>query len=364
MKLPLPLQQTDRTRVMSGRTRLSYFAGCDYFRLASHPEVLKAAADGLCQYGLNVSASRMTTGNHALYGKLETALEGFFQAETATLASNGYSPSLIVAQALKGKFSHVLVDDHAHGCLLDAAGMLDCPIIRFKHCDPADLRNVLMRLGSIKPLLLTDGMFSHDGSVAPLRDYLAVLPKSAKILVDDAHAAGILGATGRGSLEFHRLTRRQIIQTITLSKAFGVYGGAVFGDLSLRRDILNTSRIFSGNTPIPLPLANAALKSVSLLRQGNGLLNSLRKNILLLRKELGLPTASEAALQCPIFALFPASKQALDLLKRRLRAANIHAPFIRYPGGPKEGYFRFAISSEHDQEQLKSLVNAVRGSFP
>lgn len=361
MKIPEPLQQVGRIYVLSGGRRLSYFAGCDYFRLASHPKVIQAAHDGISRYGLNVAASRMTTGNHPLYGKLESAIAGFFDVESATLSSNGYSPNLMVAQALKGSFSHALVDERAHGCLVDAATLLDCPVIRFKHRDAADLQKQLERLGAIKPLLLTDGMFSHDGSLAPLSDYLKVLPKSGQLLVDDAHAAGVLGDNGRGSPEFHGISRRRIIQTITLSKAFGVYGGAVLSDdKALRKAILERSRVFSGNTPLPLPLANAALQSVALLQKNHGLRTSLRQNIATIRSGLGLPINNPGDLQNPIIALMPNGRKMATVLNAALLKAGIHSPHIIYPGGPKDGYFRFAISSEHGKTQLNALVNSLK----
>src|SRR6185436_19832805 len=132
-----PLQQIDRTYVLHRGRRLSYFAGCDYFRLSSHPEVLRALRDGLDRFGLNVSASRKTTGNHALYGQLEHKLAEFFGVEAAVLVSNGYMTNLAVAQALAGEFTHALIDERSHGCLFDAAKLLDCSLLSFKHRDPA-----------------------------------------------------------------------------------------------------------------------------------------------------------------------------------------------------------------------------------
>src|SRR5262245_8797976 len=102
MTEPTPLQQIDRTFVLLGKRRLSYFAGCDYFRMASHPDVLKAAVDGMKRFGLNVAASRLTTGHHLIYEKLEAALAKFFKAETAVLLSSGYMTNLAVAQAMAG----------------------------------------------------------------------------------------------------------------------------------------------------------------------------------------------------------------------------------------------------------------------
>src|SRR5262245_40020575 len=155
-----PLQQVDRTFVLSRGRKLSYFGGCDYFRLSSHPAVRKAVQDGLKQFGLNVAASRLTTGNHELYEKLERQIADFFGAETAVLVSSGYVANVAAAQALAGNFSHLLIDERAHGSLLDAASFFDCPIVRFKHRDPVHLERTLARLGrTVRPLLLTEGMF-------------------------------------------------------------------------------------------------------------------------------------------------------------------------------------------------------------
>ncbi len=271
MTVSPPLQQVGRTSVRYHNRKLTYFAGCDYFRLASHPAILEATATGLARYGLNVAASRVTTGNHELYEKLERDLAGFFGAPTATLAANGYAPNLMVAQALAGQFSHALIDERAHGSLADAAQLLDCPVLNFKHRDAADLARILKRLGRTKPFLLTDGMFSHDGGIAPLKEYMSVVPANAVILLDDAHGVGVLGKNGRGSPEHAGVSTRRIIQTMTLSKAFGVYGGAVLGARELRAAIVTRSRLFAGNTPLPLPLANAAIKSVAILKNGRRL---------------------------------------------------------------------------------------------
>src|ERR1043166_6956384 len=185
---PEPLQQTDRTYVRFHNRKLSYFSGCDYFRLASHPRVIAAIKEGVAKYGLNVAASRLTTGNHILYQQLEQRLTAFFNAESALLVSGGYVTNLIVAQALRGNFSHVVVDEKAHPSLSDAARLLDCPVLKLKHRDAEDLAELVRRCGpGARLILLTDGMFAHDGSVAPLAKYLEVLPRDAIILVDDAH---------------------------------------------------------------------------------------------------------------------------------------------------------------------------------
>lgn len=362
MTLSPPLQQVDRTFVLNQGRKLSYFGGCDYFRLSSHPQVLQAAEGGLRRYGLNVSASRITTGNHQLYENLEKQIARFFGAPSATLASNGYVPNLMVAQALAGQFSHALIDERAHGCLADAAQLLDCPIVKFRNQDAADLARILKRLGNIRPIILTDGMFSHDGTLAPIKQYLAALPAGGMILLDDAHGAGTLGKTGRGTLELAGVPGTRIIQTITLSKAFGVYGGAVLSSPELRSAIISKSRLFSGNTPLPLPLANAALKSLAILAADKKMRARLQRNISFVKDSLcraGYPMVDSPA---PIIAIVPTSAKETARLKKRLLAASVFPSFIKYPGGPENGYFRFAISSEHTHKQLRMLINALNGT--
>ena len=357
--LPPALQSAGRTHVLLRGRELCYFGGCDYFRLASHPKVLQALRDGLRDFGLNVSASRMTTGNHPVYERLEKNLANFFGSQSATLAPNGWTPNAMVTQALAGRFSHALMDERAHASLVDAARLLDCPVLKFRHRDAADLARIIRRLGAIKPLLMTDGMFSHDGSVAPLREYLAVLPRGGMLLVDDAHGAGVLGATGRGTPQHANVPMPRIIQTITLSKAFGVFGGAVIGPRKLRMDIIARSGIFTGTTPLPLPLACAALKSLEILRANPRMRRRLNRNVGYLRQQLREEGMLVAGLPGPIVSLVPRNRRDADHLTRQLLAMDIHPPFIRYPGGPKNGYFRFAISSEHTIAQLHLLAKVL-----
>ena len=230
MTEPAPLQQVDRTYVRFRGRKLAYFSGCDYFRLATHPRVASALEEGLKKYGLNVAASRLTTGNHRLYVELERELVSFFAAQDALLVPTGSMTNLVVAQALAGNFSHALVEEQSHPALWVAARFLDCPVLTFQHGAAEDLARCVHRCGpGARLIVLTDGMFSRDGSVAPLAQYLQVLPKDALILVDDAHGAGVIGRTGKGSLEHAKVSRQRIIQTITLSKAFGAFGGAILG---------------------------------------------------------------------------------------------------------------------------------------
>lgn len=360
MMEPDPLQQVDRTYVLWRGRKLSYFSGCDYFRASTHPKVHQALTDGLSRFGLNVAASRLTTGNHALYGKLEGRLRLFFKAESALLVSTGYISNLAVAQALSGQFSHALIDKAAHPSLRDAAKLLECPVLEFTHGSAADCAVAAERCGpSAKLIVLTDGCFSRDGSVAPLNAYKELLPKDALLLVDDAHGAGVLGEHGRGTLEQTNTDRSRVIQTVTLSKAFGTYGGVILSSRSIRQRILERSDLFIGSTPLPLPLANAGLAAADLLAADRSFRARLTTNVNHVYDSLAEGGLRIPRNPGPIVALEPTHARNTARIKRALWEHGIFPSVLKYPGGPAAGYFRFVISSEHTREQLRNLVDAL-----
>jgi 7-keto-8-aminopelargonate synthetase-like enzyme len=355
-----PLQQIDKTFVLWRGKKLIYFGGCDYFRLSSHPEIIFAIKDALDRFGLNVAASRFTTGNHELYERLEEQLKRFFQVPSATLVSNGYATNLVLAQALAGEFSHALIDSRAHQSLQDALSFLHCPAIKFAHVKTAAVLAAVRKLGKgPRILLLTDGLFSHNGALAPVQQYLDVLPRGSMIVVDDAHGAGTLGKTGRGSLEALGVKSGQIIQTISLSKAFGTYGGAILGSKSLRQKILNKSRLVRGNTPLPLPLANAAIRALRILREDKSLRARLEQNTRYVQNALRGSGFSFPTGVAPLVAIHPSTKAAARRLRARLLEEKVFPTEIRY--GDSGHYFRFAISSEHTRAQLDCLIRACNG---
>jgi 7-keto-8-aminopelargonate synthetase-like enzyme len=339
-----PLQQVDRTWVEWRGQTLTYFAGCDYFRLASHPRVLAAAENALRIFGLNVAASRRTTGNHFLYDELESALADFFGSEESVLISNGYLTNLAVLQGVRERFTCILIDEKSHSSHVDAASSAGLSCQTFKHKSVNDL---ITKLTPNPTLILTDGVFAHDGSIAPLREMFERLPKEAWILVDDSHGAGVLGANGRGTHEYFKLPRKRLIQTTTLSKAFGCFGGAINASREICDLIRSRSNAFGGSTPCPLPCAAAALEAVRLLDDP-----SFRER---LRENCARVGAGPAA----IFSVIPADDAVCERVRCALLKRGIFPPLIRYQNSPSQGYFRFAISSEHTRAQLEALADAL-----
>jgi 7-keto-8-aminopelargonate synthetase-like enzyme len=360
-----PLQFAGVNEVRLGRRRLVYFSGCDYFRLARDPRVARAAIISLKRNGLSVAASRRTTGNHPIYAQLEAALAKFFDAEAALILPDGYFAPLAAAQGLAGEFTLALVDESAHGALVDASRMFGCPVKRFKHRDPASLAKLIAKGGpQSKPVIVTDGMFSHDGSVAPLREYLKLLPAQGRLFVDDAHGVGILGATGRGSLEHEGVDRKRIIQCATLSKAFGTYGGVVLGTRELRDKIMERSWVFIGTTPLPPPLAGAALAALNILKHDAARRKRLRQNTAFVRARLRAGGWEIIDTPGPIVRLPAVDEATTGKLKARLLAAGIYPPFLKYGNTATQGFFRIVVASEHTPRQLEKLVSALAARQP
>ena len=357
---PLELVGLNEVR-WRGRTFVQ-FSGCDYFRLARDPRLAAAAKKTLSKTGLNVSASRLTTGDREIYHQLETALAKFFRAEAALVLSDGYLAPLAVAQAFAGEFTHAFIDGLAHGALVDAAKMLGCPVKKFPHRDAAALEKLFANGGkNFRPIILTDGMFSADGAVAPLRAYLKILPRGGMMLVDDAHGVGVLGgAHGRGTLEFEGVSRERVIQCGTLSKAFGAFGGVVLGSRAWREKILAGSRSFGGATPLPPPLAGAALAALKILSADKLRRKKLFSNAAWLRAQLRTAGWEIMETPGPIVRL-PVLKTAEELrLKKLLLAAGIYPPFLKY-GAAAQGTFRFVVSSEHTRAQLQKVLDVLVG---
>ena len=179
---PAVLKPAGVTWVLHGRRRLGYFAGGDYLRMSWHPEVRAAIRDAVDAWGPSVCASRMTTGNVAVFGALERDLARAFGEAAATLTSTGYAAPLVAVQALATLHQRVLLDERAHACLVDAARWSALPVTRFRHRDPEHLQALLERNGGHPgpALVLTDGMFGADGGSAPLAAH-AVSPGGVAI---------------------------------------------------------------------------------------------------------------------------------------------------------------------------------------
>lgn len=356
----VPLRLIDPLHARIGKQTFLYFGGCDYLRLSWDPRLRGALLRGAQRWGMSVAASRRTTGNRRLYEELEESLAAFFQVESAVLVASGYQSDLAVAQGLSGYFSQAFIDERAHVALMDATHFLMCPVECYKHRSPEDLSRLLAMVpGAARVLVATDGVFAFDGSTAPLRRYRKLLPRNGWLLVDDAHGVGVLGKQGRGTAEVEGVEDARLIRTMTLSKAFGSYGGAILCASHLRSMIVERSRIYAGSTALPPPLAQAALEAVHLMRKRPGLRRRLQHNGESLRRWLRRGGVELPQSDSPTLIIRSRRGGRDEVIDTALEKCEILPPFMNYGGDQSGGYYRFAISSAHRKEHLRVLADAL-----
>lgn len=357
------LRFVERTKVIFEGRRYTFFGGNDYHRLASHPDVVRAAAEAAAEGGLGSAGSRWTTGNHPLYEALERAIARFAGSEAAVAVSSGYLANLALLEAVGGRFGRFFADEAAHSSVLEACRRSPGDRVhRFRHLEPEDLARLIrseLRAGE-RPLVLTDGVFPSRGEVAPLEEYAAAVRDfGGALLVDDAHAIGVIGRTGKGSWEERGVGRGDVLQTGTLSKALGAFGGLVAVDAETAARVAEESLVFSGATGIPPPLAAAAIRSIEILEREPERVARLRERTLRWKGRiaaLGYPVDSTPV---PIVSIAPSAEGAREALRESLLRRGVYPPYISYPGAPAGGHFRFTFSSEHAEEEFEALAAAL-----
>lgn len=348
------LTPAGRTEVLFQGRKLTFFAGNDYHRLSSEPEVVEALCEAARRYGISAAGSRVTTANHPLLLELEDALAGFLGAEAVALCASGYLSNTAAVQAVAPEVGRVLLEAEAHSSLVEAAAQSGLAVERFRSRDPDALAEALRR--GARAAVLCDGVAPSTGDLAPLQEYVSLAERhGAPLIVDDAHGAGVLGERGRGTPEEAGVAG--VIQTGTLSKAFGGSGGFVAGPDAVISELRRRSAAFIGATPMALPLAAAGLAALGVLHREPERLRVLRKRALALKeraRDLGREPAEGAA---PILSVAVASP---NKLRSHLLDRGIYPPFIRYPGAPAGGHFRFTLSSRHSEEEVARLHDALR----
>ena len=260
-------------------------------------------------------------------------------------------------------FDALFIDEHAHLSLRDAAKFVGCPVVTYRHCDADDLaKRLAKRKNTRRILLLTDGVFGATGRIAPIANLAKVLPRGSAVWVDDAHGAGVLGDRLRGTVEHVSpagVKGLELIQSTTLSKAFGSYGGAILGPFWLRESLLDGNRVVTSSSSLPAAYAVAAQTALGLLRSRPGVAERLQRNTAFVKdtlRESGLALDDSVF---PVVNLDCTAPKNATVLRRRLLANGIYPSCIRYPSDKAGAFYRFAISSEHTRAQLEQLAGAL-----
>lgn len=355
-----PLHFDGPTHIVVRGRRLLYFAGCDYLRLSGHHAVRKAIASAMQHTPFGTGASRVTTGEHPAYRGAERAIARFMRQPAAILTAAGYLAPIAALQALKATATHVVLDDAAHACVADGATLCGLPIERFPSSDLAALRQFLRRLPrSARPIIACDGLQGSRGRFAPVASYLAELPSRGWLLVDDAHGFGTTGPAGRGTVAAQGLRDPRIIQTISLSKALGMQGGAVVGPRAVIDAVYHTAPAFIGNTAPLVPIAAGVEAAVNVLAASSARVNRLQQNARTLHDLL--PQAALISHDCdsPVLVILPPDLPSARRLRTLLVRFGIFPSWITYLNGPSHGLFRFALCSEHRAGDIQRLTSVI-----
>ncbi len=345
---------------VGGETLLS-FCSNDYLDLAHHPEVVAAFIEGAERHGVGAGASHLITGHHAAHHALEEELADFIGTQRALLFSTGYMANLGVVSALMPRQGRVFEDKLNHASLIDAARLCGAPVRRYAHGDLARLTALLAGARDEK-LILTDGVFSMDGDVAPLPALLeAARRHDAWLLLDDAHGLGVLGAHGRGTFEHFGLpVAAPAILMGTLGKALGTFGAFVAGTDDLVETLIQHARTYIYTTALPPAVAEATRASLRVLRADDGRRAALHARIRQFRdgaRQLGLTLpASDTAIQ-PVILGAPGRALAAS---EALRARGLWVSAIRPPTVPRDtARLRITLSAGHTPQQVERLLDAL-----
>jgi 8-amino-7-oxononanoate synthase len=333
-------------------------SGNDYLGLAAHPEVRAAAALAAQESGAGATGSRHLSGCHAAIAALEEELAAFEGAATATLAPSGYAANLAVLQALGGPDAVVFSDERNHASIVDGCRLSRGRVEVFGHRDLDDLA-ARLRGAAGRPVIVSDTVFSMDGTVADVGGLVELARRhSAWLVLDEAHATGVLGAGGRGALALAGVDARdaQVVRVVTLSKALGAGGGAVCGDAAVRGLLLQRGRALIFSTALPHPTVAAARAALRLLRDDASLLQRLRSNASVLREALALldPPGDAEMPIVPVVAGEPGRAVALE---RSMLDAGFLVQAVRPPTVPVgTSRVRMVASAAHTPDELRAAA--------
>jgi 7-keto-8-aminopelargonate synthetase-like enzyme len=339
----------------------SYFAGNNYLGLANHPKLIRAATDALEKYGVNFSASRQTTGTSELHLELEKLLAEFKDRQDAIVFASGYMGNSILLKTLKAEYSAIFADSLAHPSILDGVPPELSPIQFYGHCNPDHLEQLLKKSKS-QPIIITDGIFALTGEIAPIDEIYSLAKKyNAHLIVDDAHATGVLGENGRGTPEHFNLGgAANIYQSETMSKALGGYGGFISADKKIIDKIRSQSTFYGASTALPPPIVAAGCAALRFIKHNPELRKKLMLNAELLRK--GLHTLDFETIDgiTPIIPLFFQDKQKAKDLSNFLKENKIIAPTVDYPVVLDKFIVRITVSTNHSMEQINNLLEILK----
>jgi glycine C-acetyltransferase len=343
--------------VVDGQEVLN-FCSNNYLGLANHPRIVEAAKEATDTYGVGPGAVRTIAGTMSLHIDFERRMAAFKGVESAISFQSGFNANIATIPALVGKEDVIYSDELNHASIIDGSRLSRAKIIRFAHGDAEDLRRVIEEnkdAGYRRALIITDGVFSMDGDVAPLdKIYEVAAEYDILLMVDDAHGEGVLGKGGRGIVDHFNLHGKVDIEVGTLSKAFGVVGGVVTGKSQIVEWLRQRGRPFLFSSAMTVPDVAACIASIDILEESTELVDRLWNNTDFFKRELeglGFDTGMSVT---PITPIMLGEAPLAQEFSRQLFKEGVFGMSIGFPTVPRgKARIRVMISAAHSKKDLE-----------
>jgi len=337
------------------------FCSNDYLGLANRPELIAAMQRAAGDSGVGSGASNLITGHHRYHDTLEKQLARFVGMPAALLFSTGYMANIGVLGALMGRGDAIFADKLNHACLNDGAYFSYADFHRYPHNDVQALEKLLQASKAKHKMIAADAVFSMDGDIAPIPEYLALCEKyDAYLYLDDAHGFGVLGEHGQGSLSHFNIKSPRIIVMATLGKAAGVAGAFVAGEQVVIDYLIQKAKSYVYSTPAPPALSATLSASVKLIEQGDDLRANLHNLIAYLKHNLKLKKWKLLESDTAIQPLIIGGNEESLAVSEYLQTHGILVPAIRPPTVPAgTARLRISLSAAHSLDDVKQLIAAI-----
>ncbi len=343
--------QVDGKRVLN-------FCANNYLGLANHPRLVQAAKDAIDRYGVGPGAVRTIAGTMSLHVELEKRLAAFKKVEDVVTFQSGFNANLATIPALVGREDVIFSDRLNHASIIDGCRLSRARIVAYEHNDPDDLRRQIAEVKASgeyrRMLIVSDGVFSMDGDIAPLPALYEIAQEhDILLMVDDAHGEGVLGEGGRGIVDHFGLHGKVDIEIGTMSKAFGVVGGIVAGKKTIIDWVRQRGRPFLFSSAMTVPDAAACLAAVDVLEESTELVDRLWRNANYFKREMKALGFDIGHSETPIVPVMLGEAPLAQRFSRELFEAGVFAMAIGYPTVPQgKARIRVMNTAAHSQDDL------------
>ena len=337
----------------------------NYLGLANHPKVKEASISAIEKYGFGSGASRLVSGNMELHEELEQRLAGFKDTEAALVFNSGYHANIGIIPALASRGNLIFSDKLNHASIVDACILSRARLIRYPHKDMDALEKLLKKNSPLtthhSPLIITDGIFSMDGDIAPLKELSELADKyNCMLMIDDAHATGVLGESGKGTMEYFGIDNPNIIQMGTLGKALGCFGAYIVGSRKLIDYLINKARSFIYTTSLPSSVCAASIAAIDIIEDEPQLRQNLWDRIKFFRSSLVNAGFDIMNSETQIIPILIGKADKTVKISNNLLDKGVFVQAIRPPTVPEgTSRLRITLMATHSWDDLKYALETI-----